>query len=518
MRQTDPIRSPSKWFLCTLLLALILRLVCWWAIDTIYRDSVGFILDATRANQKSFLQDRYQEPIYPLAIFAVHKVLFPHEGRTELLNSSGWELAAFTVTMISTVVCIWMLFAIGRLLHSPAAGLWAAFFLAIQPFAIRYTVHGLSEMPFMAVVLTGLYLTMISQTRKYGLLFLAGVTAMVLVLIRKEGIVLAGTIFLYLVFQRQFPSPPRTRSILAFGAGFLTVLAAFLLIGGRFNWLGSYFEVLHWNRLAKTFSVASDGQPQYILASLWMSSPYEFLIQPLAAWIKMSGFFPAILFIVYLLRRRHLQVGKGAWLLSLYFVLHLAAVMTQMFRQELLVTRYLFPPAVVTFPLAAIALVEIIRRLNLKLGRPEDNRRVSAIISLVMILALVPESLKNSFTDRRPQIRAAANWLTKNIPFDAVVFTDEVRAGFYCQCRWKPDTDFRWTLLFEPKTDPRPWFYACFHKNGDTKECAEALEHIYASNYYGLKPYQTVAINGHTLTIYQIVSRSPVPPTTQSAK
>jgi hypothetical protein len=413
-----------------MLMALMIRLVAWDLIDLLYRDTVNFIVCADKFSAES-LRDTVQEPLHPLILRAVHTILFPRDVSGPVLNQPAWELTVFATGMIFTLISLWLLFAIGQYLHSPAAGLWAAFFLAVIPYGTAYSIHGLSELPFLAMLLLSLLLVMKSLKKNAWLIFVAGICTAMLFLCRKEGLILIPVILLYLLCLREITFSRKTRlaGLFLLGAGILFI--AYLLLGGQFYWASDYIETLQKLTHRRFGMQACLCDSDYILALHWFRRKYDFLTMPLAGWFKLSGFVPAILFLIYLFKRRSIRIKPGAGLLITFAAFHLLIVIPQNLIANFFVTRYLFPVCIVLFPIAGLMLAEILIKINVNCGKPAEHRRAGLIFAFIFTAALVAETIQNCYTDRHSEITQAADWLRIMTPSDSSVYTTDDRIAFY---------------------------------------------------------------------------------------
>lgn len=425
-RQISSLSLSSRlWLVCSL--ATVIRLACWNLVDVVNRDTVWFIRCAQQLTSTTLRTSFTQEPIHPILIRGVHAVLFPHGTDSGIVNPLSWELAAFLVGIIFTLICIWLLYAITSHLYSPSAGLWAAFFFALQPYAVRYSINGLSELPYTGVMLMGVFLTIKSVAHRRAYLLLAGVCCVLLVLIRKEGIILSAAVVTYLLFQTEVAFRKRFGLILLFLAGILSAMLVYWLMGGRFNWVRDYLTLMTWTRIRQhLFSTV----PGVLLASTPVRNPYQLAFDMIAGWVKLSGIVPAALFVVYLFRHKEQTRGSGTGLLLLILCFHLATVFIWASGFGLFVTRYLFPATVVIFPIAFGTLVDLFHSAEHKWAG--SSLFLSRAAALAFLPVFVSESLANAWHDRRPEIPAVAKWLVENTPKDAVILAGDNRIGFYC--------------------------------------------------------------------------------------
>jgi hypothetical protein len=421
-----------------MILAMGLRLMQWSLIDSLYRDSVNFTVLAERFSANS-LRDTIQEPIHPLVLRGIHDLLCLGQTQSPASNIFFWELTAFVDGLFFTVICLWLLYAIGKHLHSPAAGLWAAFFLAIMPYGTEYSIQGLSELPFTAMLLASVYLVMksVGANKSWWLIPAAGAFAALMMLTRKEGFVLIPIIVLYLMFSRQIGFAQRLKLTLLFLSGVAGALGGYYLIGGRFYWFSDYAHTLKKLANRNFFEQACIDGGLSILALHRIDKTYEYLTMPIAGWFKISGIVPAILFLIYLGKRGTLKINAGTGLLITYAGVHLVMVCVQTVLAKFFVTRYMFPICVILFPIAGVMMTQLLAAVNLRYGKPANHRRISLIVAAIMGVLLTAETIQNGYSSRRTEIRSAGRWIEENTPGNTRIFTTDDRVGFYCCRPWE---------------------------------------------------------------------------------
>lgn len=463
---------PYRRILLIFIVALAVRLAAWNLIDSLYRDSVNFIVHAAQFSTES-LRDKIQEPMHPLILKGIHRVLFPREADSKALNQSSWEFSVFVDGLLFTLICLWLLFAIGRHLHSPEAGLWAAFFLAIMPYGVEYSINGLSEFPFLALLLLSMYLVLKSQVQYGGWMFLAGLCSGLIVLTRKEGIVLIPVILLYLFFRRKTQEARPLRSAVFFAVAIVGVVVTYYLIGGRLYWIDRYLEVL-WKITNRRFGLQAMGDEHYVLGLHWIENYHDYLTRPLGGWFKLSGFFPAILFVIYLVKRRSLKINPGAGLLVGYAGAHVLMTLSHNLITKCFVTRYLFPVCIVLLPLAGIMLTEILIHINLKYGKPATHRKAGLITGFIFLAVLTGETIQNGYSSRHPEILAAARWLGQNVEENTLVFTSDDRVGFYSGRPWQNVILYKLSSEIQALPSTNHVTYLAISHKSDKKAYAQA--------------------------------------------
>lgn len=486
-------------------LAISLRLMQWHLIDSLYRDSVNFIVHAERFSAES-LQHTIQEPMHPMLLRGMHTILFPREISNQAINVASWELTVFADGIFFTLICLWLLFAIGRYLHSPQAGLWAAFFLAILPYGVEYSINGLSELPFVAILLTSAYLVIKSGgTNGKWLVLTAGILASLLLLTRKEGFILIPIVMIYLLYRRDLKILDRVKLTVFFLLGAGGSLGIYYLVGGGFYWFSEYVETLR--KLAnRNFSkqACAEGE-RFILALHWIGKKYEYVILPIMGWFKLSGFIPAILVLIYLFKRHRMKITAGVGLLFLYALVHFTMVCAQTILTKYFVTRYLFPVCIILFPVAGVMMAEILGRIHLKFKESGRYSHIGLIIAIIMTAVFAGEIFQNGMTGRHSEVLSASLWLKTHTPENAIVFVTDDRVGFYSQRHWRNVVTHRLAgeILALPKFQDVTYL-AISYKEREKGYVQLNLNHLQQRRNIQADVVQTFSDKKNKVTIYEL--------------
>ncbi len=425
MADTEAKKFFHRPFFWVLFMAVAIRFLAWNLINVVSPFTIELIMYGAKANTSAILKEQYQEPFHPIILNLTHSMLFPHEFIGEVINTSSWELTSFLVGLVFTIICLWLLFEIGCHLHSPAAGLWAAFFMAVGYYAVNYSVMGLSESPYLALILLTIYLVLQSSPSRGFLLLLAGACSILSIMTRKEGILTLGAIPLYLFFQQKITLLQRFKQEGFFLAGFVVVGIGFWILGGRFCWLVPYLPPALQSHM-QFLTLNTDPNSFFILAELSTSRLFKVLSFILFGWINMSGVLPALLCLAFIFKREKFSLRPGVALLFLYLAFHLSLLCANYYRHGNLDTRYLFPPAVIIFPVAGIVLAELFKQRIFWAG----------ILTIILIGIYIPVNIHSFIRNRHPEITAAVQWIAANTPPETFIYTQDSRIGFYCRRPW----------------------------------------------------------------------------------
>jgi len=419
---------------------MIIRIVCWDLNQVVYKDTIGFIHNASRPGIVSFLRHHYQEPMHPALIRLVHDMLFPRDPISELPDPFTWEFSAFAVGMVFTVICLWLLFELGHYIHSVRTGLWAAFFMAVQPYAVHYSINGLSETTYLFFVLLAILLTLKAIQTYKSLLFVAGVCSVFAFLTRKEAIILPIVIGCYLLISKNIPFTARLKWLSVFIFGIIITGCLYGAIGGRIYWLRGYSS--YWQKVIQLFVSQSYSTDHFVLASIWMTKKYQIFYLALFAWVREAAFLPALLFFLFIFKRKMFQINTGWGILILFCLFHLLIVLTQCSISTLFVSRYLFPSTVIIFPIAALVMVTSLDRIAERKQETAHDSIISIVTSVVILLIFVPMITKRYFTYHRKGEKQAAQWLSQNSNRDSIIISDSKRAAFYSRRTFVPLSNY----------------------------------------------------------------------------
>ncbi|NLE30039.1 MAG: glycosyltransferase family 39 protein [Phycisphaerae bacterium] len=511
-------RSNITILMMIVFLGLGVRLVGWNIIDTIYRDTVGYIECAAKWQQSHFLKSSYQEPLHILVIRTAHRLLFPHESVGVPLNPASWELAAVTADILFSLGSIMVLYGLGKRLHSPAAGLWAAFFLAIQPFGVIYAINGLTEPVYVFFMLTSLYFALTANPHCKFHFFLIGMWMFLSLLVRKDGIILPGVIGAYIFVLKEVKFIGKIKLFFSFLLGIVFVTGVFLLIGGQFNWLGYFVFAVDWNAIFQKTLFRSAGDTAMILATMRNPHWLEILYLPPAGWVKLAGYFPAIFFMMFLCKRGNFHFNRSALLFVFAFFFQLALVYAFTVKFDFFTTRYLYPATVVVFPVAGAVLAHLLGNLNAKM-RQGNIIQVSVVAGGIIFITLVSTLMVSCFHLRRPEIQAAAQWLAVNTPTDSVVGVTDNRIGFYC--RRAPHfiseyfyEDILRSMLSSTQLDR--CYLAVYFDKKEPKEIHQRLMNV--ATLFKFEPVlvKSVDFPKKQVDLYKLRSLPPAAPATQS--
>jgi hypothetical protein len=219
-----PSRSWRRDLLYLAILAAISALIGAYHIATtvlISRDGVFYIDQAQRVGHDFSSVAKQYPPIYPLMLSGAHEFsrLFTADN-----SSRTWAFSSQTATLLSRMLTLAVLFAIGKRLVGSGRSFLAVMILCILPYGAKDGSDVLREWPLLLVVATGLWLLLkAAEERKWQLFAVAGLVAGMGYSLHPASTQLA--VYAGLVVLCSLPSiGARFRSIAAFLAGAVVVI------------------------------------------------------------------------------------------------------------------------------------------------------------------------------------------------------------------------------------------------------------------------------------------------------
>lgn len=194
----DPIRKWEKWAVVALLaLAIALRARALLQTKLVLTEGTTYITLARNiAAGHGYVGilgvvDIFVPPAYPILIALAGKAI------------GNYELAARLISLTANVGVVAVGFLLARRLFGEAAGLWALTGLALHPLLVRYSGLAWSESLYTFFLWFGIYLACAHRTDRPAnwQIGLAGLFLGLAYLTRNEGIIPAGLIFLWLLWQ-----------------------------------------------------------------------------------------------------------------------------------------------------------------------------------------------------------------------------------------------------------------------------------------------------------------------------
>jgi 4-amino-4-deoxy-L-arabinose transferase-like glycosyltransferase len=362
-----------------------------------------------------------RHPLYPMLI----------AGLLPLIDNPF--LAAQWISFIGNLLCIGLIFSIGRKVHSPLAGLLAACMMAVSWPQIKYAVNVYAESLFELIVLCIIYvLCLIKEDRERRWLYLCiGALIGAAYLCRQNGIFLFVAVIGYAFFTDK-------RAIAWLSAGFFSValwwmIRNYIVFGNPFyNHFNYFLWIDHYKELWYTIA----AQPPSLNAYIQTHSLFDvirrcikgFWCFCLELWSFEGISFPynkvLVPFFLFFLWS-YKKFRKPFWdITGIYFILTFMAVIW--------ICRYLLFYYPLYFLAAAIGMVEMHKVVFTKW-----NFRWTWLLVILVVLFSHYYPLKflisarngdaGMVTDRTKQI----SWIQNNLDTTAVILTGDLAESQY---------------------------------------------------------------------------------------
>jgi 4-amino-4-deoxy-L-arabinose transferase-like glycosyltransferase len=216
-----------------------------WQVDhaeVAARDSIGFIREAWRLRDQPWgevTRTSEQHPGYPMLLLAVSWPVRQFGGGS---NAAVMQLSAHLTSALASVLLVFPLYYLGKLLFNRTVGFWATVLFQCLPTSSRTLADGLSEATFLLFAGTSLLLAVLAVRGQSKLLFgLTGLASGLAYLTRPEGaIIIAATGAVLVGMQVRQSSRRPWQQFLACGFG---LLFGWGLIGGPFMYTIRHFTV-----------------------------------------------------------------------------------------------------------------------------------------------------------------------------------------------------------------------------------------------------------------------------------
>ncbi len=383
-----------------------------------------------------------QHPLYPALIAAAR----PAVGMIIGPGPESWRIAAQAVSAAASLLTLVALFAIGRSLFGPRAGLLAALLWAVLPLPAEIGRDTLSDPTALLCASTALWLGLRSLERRGGLDAVGcGLVAGLGYLARPEVALVPVALIATSVGRSILDSARAGRGFIfatspipgrhaALGVAFLAIVGAYALVKGEVS------EKLALRRVAAIPSdhdqarrIGGHPMPAMLDGPGWDFSPKEESEAPAAlspvesfsrvggSWAEGLGWVLVPFAILGVARgqatRRWVPVAAYAGLFAAVLARHGTLL-------GYVSGRHTLTLAMLSLPWAAAGLISFGRRLPRRLGlEPSRARRLRAVGLAVLIVSGVGLQLKPAHASRWGH-REAGRWLAEHAePGDAVLDT-----------------------------------------------------------------------------------------------
>jgi 4-amino-4-deoxy-L-arabinose transferase-like glycosyltransferase len=395
--------TTGQWLLALIFLGFFLRLYVVLNAVTISVDGFGYI-NITKGFLEGNLNEGlsvFRRPLYPFLLGFVSLIV------------DDFELSGRIVSLVFGTLVIPVSFYLGRTIYNERVGLFAAFFVSIHPYMVRYSGEVLTEglYYFLIAAVTLLGLKAVSK-RSAGLMSLAGLIAFFTFLTRPGAIVIWGVITLWAVsydFHKIREDWRRSSSLLVIGLSIFTLMALV-------NMFFIYKATGQWGLAGTSTMTSSIGMDRGLLlktANFLKYFPEAFSV-------------PFLLLFLYGTFRQERQglVQAEYYLLSVFLACLLFYVVIDPRRRYFV---HLMPAALV---FSAVGFYHVEKLL--KTRAREKAALFTAVLILVIMAFQLPKGMVSLHAHRLPE-RLAGEWLKEHEGGPYTIMARKPIVAFYAE-------------------------------------------------------------------------------------
>lgn len=470
---TLPAATRRDWLLLAALVTLVLPLRAWLLYNTevTARDSIGYIRYALALEQKPWQQvwkEQDQHPGYPLVIWALS---VPVRGWTGRHDAEIMQLSAQLVSAIASLLLLYPMYHLGRLLLGRPAGFCGSLLFQCWPISGRHLSDGISETLFLLLVASALLQAVRAlESHRIWRFASCGLFCGLAYLTRPEGALIVPIVAVVLVAQQWSASWRCSwRRLLACGASLGLAAAAIGMIyvhaTGRITNKLSALEMIA--KLGHLFARAPEQQP---IASLGpapllathfppthkfserlgrssaalldeLNQGFHYVGIPLALcglWWSFDG-----------LRRR-----PGFWATLLYALVHASILLALAMVVFYVSDRHTMVLLLLGSFLVAAGLLEASQRWT------KSPPRWALVLMLALLVWCLPKTTQRLHANRAVN-REAGRWLAQRLAPGDVIVDDHYWSHFYSGLLFKEGREDA------PGPGSTPW---CYDVHTRTKE------------------------------------------------
>lgn len=430
-------------------IALLLRAYHVWAAVAVSPDSALLITYARDLAQDllSALRAYDQHPLYPALILLLHGPIGWIAGD----GPTGWILAGQVVAIAGSLGAILALYWLTSRIYGRRRGLIAAAMLAVLPDACRFGADVLTDLPHLALYLTGLAAVLTGmQTRRGRYLLIAAASSALAFLTRPEGgaVLLVG--LLVLLLERGCPLRRRIGWAVAMAAVFFCLAGPYQLATGKLVPKKSLLELLKLDLAARVerpaggFEPLRDSDPNRDLEQACASRAANLPVpvNVLRQWVRAGRVVYVLLAIVGVIVAR--PRGITARVLGIALGIHLLLLNALEYRYAYLDRRHALILVALSLPVAAEGVSWLSRRLGARLGRPNARTRSRLVVGIVALCILLTSPwLLRPINSGHEHVRRTAKWLAAHSEPDTPIIGDSRmrRVALYAD---RPFVEWRW--------------------------------------------------------------------------
>ena len=441
-----------RWALpCSMLLAVVLRLLYWRSTAALFNDGPVFIALAqafAAGDVRAALAHEFH-PLYSAVVAVVHGLLGEPLGL-------GWETSAVWTSALASAGAVWALHAFVRSAFGPWQAAVAAFLLALHGAALEMGGDVQSEGLYLALFLaSAASLWSVAVHPSMPRAAMAGLASGLAYLTRPEGLSLAligGLLVLVMLVRRSWP--PRTAIGVALALGLGTAVCVLPYVGALYaetgeiwitrkksvGWLVGVSDppghlanerrVPDWSRLTPPPGMEVQSQrplPRVpFRESRSMGAALSDLAHSMARAVRYE-ILPLLLLGLFAVRGRP---GLRAGFVGSVLALHLVMLFGLALNVGYLSTRHALPPTTLLLGYAACGIVPLADLLG-RLTRRQVGLLPATVLALALLAGISAEKVLTPPDVGETVQREAAIWLREQGVSRGPVAAERRRVAYY---------------------------------------------------------------------------------------
>ena len=436
-----------KWLTGILLLAAALRIWAAIASTAIVKDGERYLTHARQFvdHPVEAIAKGGELPLYPAGCGLIYQMMRPF---TDAGDPFVLAAAGRACSIVAGIWIVLMVHLLARSLFDRRVGLLTAAFAAMMDQFVLYSADVVADPLYIAMYLTAAWAVLWAWHRPGAWrFFLAGVSASLAYMTRREGIEVLGGLGLLLLVARGYGWRRRA----AHGA---SAVAGFLLLAGPCMAMIGGFSPAHddnlgpfWSWLRSLSACRQDNLLLAVTAPERLERAGTFFVVFLEKWSRSHRYILAATFVLGFVLPGRLRAAKApATLLAILAAQHF--LLLAAFRQLHPVTsiRYVMPIVVLLLPWSAAGLSQLCHFLATRAGRrrPLSRKQLQTRVNrtlagaMIVIAAIFLPYVYRGNQGDASWIPKAAVWLRANGDPRARLLVTDPRVGFYAEreCIW----------------------------------------------------------------------------------
>jgi hypothetical protein len=434
----------------SILLIVVLCVGIYLILTTVIiaKDGITFINYAKRLETAPVqtMMNEFQHPGYPLLILAANKTAQLFYKNTSILS---WIYCAQSVTLISRLLAIIVLYFIGKRLFSAGLSFWGTLIIILLPHPAEYGSDALSDWPHLFFLTMGLFLLFNGALKKRWWIFgFAGLAAGAGYLIRPECVQLVVLGILWLVLQLLWSK--RTLNINKVFLAISGLMVGFMAIAGPYMYskgavfpkknVGQFSPTMQTQGIAEEEKQAEPTSPHILqYTPLNIAKAIIKLVENIGETL-MWFFVPAMFIGMYKWFKARKCAGPETFFVIAIIILNVPVMIWLYCKYGYMSYRHTLPLLILPVLYIPTGLQEIAMwcqkrfsgKVEVSLAKNRDERFWFFLLLIIGISICTPKLLRPIGSDKQGY-RASAQWLKANTDIDAVTAVPDIRISFYAE-------------------------------------------------------------------------------------